>query len=334
MLSMSDHAVAIVFVGALFVPVLFWRVRPAPVVMLVVIGTMIERFSDPSPDALTAKVPLFRSFQEVYGISGGIITPVELLIVMALVIWLARGVAERHVQFRASPLGVGVMVLFCIALAMEAFGIAKGGVFNISLWEVRPFIYLAAAYLLASQLVGGRATLEAILWGMVIGTGLKGIEGAERVITLANVVPKPESILEHDESFFFSCFIALTVALWIFGKRGWLRRVATLFLPLVITADLANNRRAAWVMLPAMLLALSIVAYVRTPKRRKLIGWIVGVLLALGSGYVAVFRHSESLYAEPARAVWSQFQPDPRDANSNLSRQLENQNLAIDIRAP
>jgi hypothetical protein len=331
-LSAGDHAVAIVFVFALLVPVLFWKVRESPVIVLVIAATSIERFADPSPDAITAKVPLFRSFAEVYGISGAIVTPIELVIIVALLIWLARGVAERHIQFRASPLGVGIMVLLGMALAMEAFGLGKGGIFNISLWELRPFIYVSVAYLLASQLVGGRATLEAILWGMVIGTGLKGLEGTERVITLANVVPRPEAILEHDESFFFSCFIALTVALWLFGKRGWLRRVATLFLPLVITADLGNNRRAAWVMLPAMLLALAIVTYIRTPNHRKLIAWIVGVLLTLGIGYVLAFRHSESLYAEPARAVWSQWQPDPRDANSNLYRQLENANLAIDIR--
>jgi O-Antigen ligase len=331
-LAAADHAFAVAFVGALLVPVLFWRVPAAPVVMFTIIGTSIERFSDPSPDAITAKVPLFRSFAEVYGISGAIVTPVELLIVMALLIWLARSVSERNIRFRASPLGVGIAVVFSMAIAMELFGLSRGGIFNISLWELRPFLYVSITYLLASQLVGRREALEAILWGMVIGTGLKGIEGTERVFTLANAVPRPEAILEHDESFFFSIFIAITVALWLFGKRGWLRRVATLFLPLVLMADLGNNRRAAWVMLPAMLLALAIITYVRTPHRRKLIAWVVGVLLVLGIGYVLVFRNSTALIAEPAHAVWSQFQPDPRDSNSNLYRQLENANLAIDIK--
>src|SRR5262249_14300596 len=151
-------------------------------------------------------------------------------------------------------------------------GLARGGVFNISLWELRPFLYVAVTYLLASQLIGRRAALEAVLWGMVIGTGLKGVLGTERVITLGQGVPRPEAILEHDESFFFSCSIALTAALWLFGKRGNLRRVTTVLLPFVVTADLGNNRRAAWVMLPAMLLALALVAYVRSPARRPAIG--------------------------------------------------------------
>ena len=391
-LSASGHGFLIAFVFALLVPVLFWRVRASPAVLFVVVGTSIERFSDTGADAITAKVHLFQSFQEAYGVPGGIITPVELLLILALLVWLARGVSERHIRLRASPLGVGVTVVFGMAVAMELFGLSRGGVFNISLWELRPFVYLAAAYLLASQLVapgesprppaglgdrsvrrgarrtssrihecappcatpsfasaadatgmvtdfrrsplvGQRGALDAILWGMVIGTGLKGLEGTERVITTASVFPKPEAILEHDESFFFSCFIGLTVALWLFGKRGNLRRLATAFLPLVVVADLGNNRRAAWVMLPAMLLALGIVAYVRTPPRRKVIASVMGVLVVLSTGYVLAFRNSTGLEAEPAHAMWSQFQPDPRDSNSNLYRQLENANLAIDIRA-
>jgi hypothetical protein len=332
-LSASDHGFAVAFVLGLFVPVLFWRVPTAPVVVFTVIATSIERFADTGADAITAKIPLFRSPQELYGLSGLIVTPVEMLLLLAVLIWFARGIADRRIRLRASPLGIGVMVVVAFALAMELFGLARGGVFNISLWELRPFLYLGATYLLASQLVGRREALEAILWGIVIGTGLKGLEGTERVITLANVFPKPEAILEHDESFFFSVYIALTVALWIFGKRGWLRRTATLMLPLVIVADLGNNRRAAWVMLPAMLLAVSIIAYVRTPERRRTIATVVGVLLAFSAAYVAAFHNSSSLEGEPARAVWSQFQPDPRDANSNLYRQLENANLAIDIRA-
>ena len=332
MLTAGGHGFAIVFAAGILVPVLFWRVPASPVVMFVIVGTSIERFADPGQDNLTAKIPLFRSFAEVYHLSGVIVTPIELLIVLALMVWLARGISERRVRLRPSLLGVGVMVVFGMAVAMELLGLARGGVFNISLWELRPFLYVAVTYLLASQLIGRRAALEAVLWGMVIGTGLKGVLGTERVITLGQGVPRPEAILEHDESFFFSCYIALTAALWLFGKRGNLRRVATVLLPFVVTADLGNNRRAAWVMLPAMLLALALVAYVRSPARRRVIGSVVGVLLVLGTGYVLVFRSSTSLVAEPAHAIWSQFQPDPRDQASNLYRQLENANLAIDIR--
>ncbi|HYW23596.1 MAG TPA: hypothetical protein VE953_05490 [Terriglobales bacterium] len=332
-LSESGHGFAILAVGALLVPVLFWNVPPSPVILCVISATLIERFPDAGADAITAKIPLFRSLQDTIGLSGVTFTPYELLLMVALLVWLAKGVADRRIRLRASPLGVAVMVVVGIAIAMVLFGLARGGVFNISLWELRPFLYIAVTYLLASQLISKRAAIEAILWGIVIGTGLKGLEGAERVFTV--VVPaasRPDSILEHDESVFFSIFIVLTVLLWVYGKRGWLRRVATFLLPFVFIADFGNNRRAAWVMLPAMLIAVAVIAYVRMPERRKTIAWVVGILVTLSTAYVLVYRNSTSLEGEPAHAVWSQFQPDPRDANSNLYRQLENANLSIDIK--
>jgi O-antigen ligase len=39
------------------------------------------------------------------------------------------------------------------------------------------------------------------------------------------------------------------------------------------------------------------------------------------------------MFARPAHAIWSNFRPDPRDASSNLYRQLENLNLGLDIRS-
>jgi hypothetical protein len=334
MLSMSGHGFAVLAVAGLLVPVLFWKVPPSPVILCVLSATLIERFPDAGADAFTSKVPLFRSLQDTVGLSGASFTPYELLLIVALVVWLARGVADRRIRLRASPLGMAVMALLGISIAMELFGLARGGVFNISLWELRPFLYIGITYLLASQLISKRAALEAILWGIVIGTGLKGLEGTERVITV--VLPaavRPDSILEHDESVFFSVFIVLTVLLWIYGKRGWLRRVATFLLPFVCIADFGNNRRAAWVMLPAMLIAVAVIAYVRMPERRKTIAWVVGVLLSITTAYVLVYHNSTSLEGEPAHAVWSQFQPDPRDYNSNLYRQIEDTNLALDIKA-
>ena len=332
-LTVGGHGFAIVLLASLFVPILFWKVPVSPIVLFVLGATCIARFPDPSTDDLLARIPLWRSLAQDYGISGVILFPIEMLLGLALVVWLARGVSQRRVNLRASQLGVGISLVLALAVVAELLGLAKGGVFNISLWEFRPFVYLAVTYLLASQLVTERRELDAVLWGMVIGTGIMGLLGTERVITLANVYPKPEAILEHDESFFFSCFIILTLCLWLFRKRGRLRWAATALLPFVVTADLGNNRRAAWVILPAALIALGVVLYVRTPTRRKLIAWIMGVLLVVCGAYVSVFRNSTSLVAEPAHAVWSQFQPDPRDASSNLYRVLENQNLAIDIKA-
>src|SRR5262249_62346196 len=105
-----------------------------PVVMFVIVGTSVERFADPGQDNLTAKIPLFRSFAEVYHLSGVIVTPIELLIVLALLVWLARGISERRVRLRPSLLGVGVMVVFGMAVAIEVVGVGRGGLLDTSRW--------------------------------------------------------------------------------------------------------------------------------------------------------------------------------------------------------
>ena len=332
MLVLGGLGFATVWFAVVLVPLLFWRVPASPVILLVIAATNIERLGDNRPDAITAKIPVFRSLQESYEISGAIVTPIEILIVLALLVWVAKAISDRRLTFKLSPLAITVAAFFMIVLSEEFFGLARGAIFNISLWELRPFLYLGAAFLLASQLVSTTATLDAILWGIVIGTGLKGIFGTERVITLANVVPPPEAILEHDESFFFSLFIALTICLWVLGRRGKLRLIATLLLPFVVTADLGNHRRAAWAILPAILIALWLIVYQRMPERRKQVGIVGGVVLLLASGYVAVFSHSDSLLGEPASAILSEFTPNTRDFRSNQYRILENQNLALDIR--
>ena len=332
MLILGGHPFAIFFFAAVLMPLLFWRVPASPVIFLVAAATSIERFAEDFPDAITSRIPLFRSLQDSFGISGAIMSPIELILVLALFIWVARAVSERRLGLRPSPLGAAVASVLLIAVLEELYGLSRGGVFNISLWELRPFLYLAVAYLLASQLLTKTRELDAILWGIVIGTGLKGVLGTERVISLANVVPHPQAILEHEESFFFSIFILLTVAMWVLGRRGKLRLVATLLLPFVVVADLGNDRRTAWVILPAIFIALGVIVYQRMPARRKVVGIVGAVTMVVASGYVAAFRNSTSLLAQPANAVWSQISPNARDSSSDLYRVLENQNLALDIR--
>lgn len=333
MLVIGGHPLEALFAIGLMAPLLFWWVRSASVILLVLAATGFMRFFDPGADAVTAKVPLFRSFSETYGVSGAIVLPIEMLIAVALLVWIAKAIASRRVAARPTQLGVAVATFVVVALLAEVLGLARSGVFNISLWELRPFLYVGLTYVLASQSLTTLRSLGAVLWAMVIGTGTMAILGAERTITTFHVYPRPAAVLEHDEAFFFGCFVLLTVALWVYSQRGWLRRVATAFLPLVVIADFGNNRRSAWAILPAILLALAVIAYTCMPQRRKRIAWVAAVLLLLGTGYVFAFRFSSSLIGEPAHAIWSQFRPDERDFQSNLYRQLENLNLGLDIRS-
>jgi hypothetical protein len=147
-----------------------------------------------------------------------------------------------------------------------------------------------------------------------------------------NTYPVPESILGHEEAVFFSLFMLLTAGLWMFGIRGRLRMVATILLPFVIVADLANQRRTAWVIMGFGALLLLATVWLRCPERRRLtlvIALLGGISLA---GYLPLFWSKSGTIAQPARALRSAFDPSARDDDSDQYRLIETLDLGIDIR--
>jgi hypothetical protein len=171
-----------------------------------------------------------------------------------------------------------------------------------------------------------------VIWAFVIGTGLKAAQGIYVFIQVRNWQPRPEAVLGHEEAFTFGVFIILVGALWLFRVDGRLRKTATWLLPLVIAADLANNRRAAWLLLGGGLLTLAVIGYCVLPSRRRALNRTALVLLASSAVYLPVYWNKTGGLAQPARAIHSQISPDARDAASNLYRLQENANLKYNVR--
>jgi hypothetical protein len=145
--------------------------------------------------------------------------------------------------------------------------------------------------------------------------------------------PRPEAVLGHEESFFFAILIFLVLALWLWNVEGRLRTVATALLPLVSLADIANNRRAAWLVLGGGLIAMIAVAFRALPERRHLLRRGIVAALVVSVVYFPAYWNKGGGLAQPARAAHSMIAPDPRDALSDLYRVQENANLKENIRA-
>src|SRR5262249_55786642 len=149
---------------------------------------------------------------------------------------------------------------------------SRGAHLKYDLWEVRSWIYLSVAFLFAAAFLKTRRAFDAVLWTMVIGSGFKGIQGTFIFFAWARSMdPRPEAILGHEEAFFFGVFITITAGLWLYGKRGPLRTVATSLLPFVVIADLANARRTAWFILAMSILTMFVIALKTLPHRRKFV---------------------------------------------------------------
>jgi hypothetical protein len=332
-LSLSGRTLTLIGLGLVLLPLGLRTSPTAAVVILLVAAIVIEQISYTFSLGIgTDEIFYFTSLSDGVGLSGVLITPLELTLAMILAIWLIQGIASHRLRFRKSQLMAAFAVLLIIILIAAVRGLIQGANLRTVLSELRPWAYLGACYLIASQLLRGRKAVQAVLWTFILGVGIKGLQGTYKFVTTLNVYPRPDFIFSHEEAVFLTLFLLLTAGLWIFGEGGWLRRVATALLPAVLVADLANSRRTAWVIFPASFIVMLVVAWIRLPERRRLIKRLIVVLACGTVVYLPLAWQSSAVWAQPARAVRSIVAPDERDRQSNDYRRYENANLMADIK--
>lgn len=332
----STHSFLAIGLVLIPLPLLLWRWPDAGVVALVGVAALVEQFPIPIstlPGTIgTDQILFFSSFNESELIGGVMLSPLDLTIMALVPVWLVTAARDHRLAFPRSQLAIGFGV-FAVVVAMALInGHQHGGDAREALRELRPWVYLIALYFLGSQLLTRARAIESIWWALILGIGIKGIQGAYRFVSLVDVNPKPDYLLNHEEAVFFGMYTLLTAALWIFGKRGALRTVATALLPMVVFANVANNRRTSWLILLGGLIPLLVIAWLRLPQQRRRIRTGVIALAAVSVVYLPLFWNNTGLAGEPARAIRSIGSPDQRDLLSNQYRGYENANLMADIR--
>jgi hypothetical protein len=332
----TQDAVAVALVVAL--PIVWWRAPAIGVITLLGCSAVIEQFGytiygKPGLDAFTDKIPFFASLQGGFNLSGLVFSPADLSVVLLLLVWITRGVTQHTLRLPRSQVAamMGLMVLLAVIALLRGIGLG-GNDARAALWEIRPWVYMGATYLFASQFLTTRRACRAALWTFVIGSGFKALQGVYIWVETRGISPAPQAILAHEESFFFGLFVILTAALWIFRQRGALRITATALLPLVLLADLGNSRRDAILILGAGVVVLLVLAYAALPERRPMLRRIVAVTLLASAVYLPLEWNSTSTLAEPARAVQSVIAPDARDQASNQYRLEEDANIGDNIK--
>ncbi len=319
--------------------VALWK-RPelSPIVVLVAALT-IEQFPfttgqpgatpgmAPTPSNYTDRLPLF------HGLGGGLhVSPADLLLLALLAIWVLKRETAATTSVPRSATTYAVAAVVLATFVGLAVGQAHGGELRTALTEVRPYIYLAIAYLVATVFTTRLSVLHTAMWALVLGSGFKAAQALQSFLGVRNQIPRPDFIVGHEEALFFSLFILLTACLWIFRVPGPLRTTATALLPLVLMADLVNSRRAAWLILGGELIALSIVTMVALPARRRFMGKVLAVVVLISAVYFPAYWNHTGALAGPARAVKSAVAPNTRDESSDRYRIQENENLRLNIR--
>lgn len=331
-LALANHAPMILAVLLCLLPIISWRAPGAGIVLMTVAALLFEQFPLGIADRLTESVPLFKSLSASAGLGGLYINPFEVMMATIIVTWIAKDTVEGRLFLPRGQLAVAVCLLALTIIIAEVHGLAAGGDYKISLWEVRPWLYLALIYLLATQLITRRSLLHGVLWTIVVTGGLKAVQAIYRYIVTRDVIPKPETLLEHEQAVFFGVFLALTLLLWLFRVRGRLRTVATALTPLVLYANMVNQRRTAWIILGAGIALALVLTWNRAVEQRRAVSIAAVVITVVLGAYLPLFWNSSGALAQPAQAVKSAVSPDPRDQSSDLYRIYENINLGLEIR--
>lgn len=334
----SGHSSLVFGLAALLLVRVLWRYPAASPIVLLAAALTVEQFAfgGPQPGAtgpgitpsdFTDRIPLFHGVAENIHVS-----PIDLLILTLVAFWLAKRGTAATASIRRSPVTACVVALLAAAAVGVLVGQAHGGSLRTAAMEVRPYVYLGVAFLVASTFTTRRWVIRAALWAFVLGSGLKAVQAMHSFLQVRHQAVRPDFIVGHEEALFFALFILLTLSLWLFDIPGRLRTIATALLPLVILADLVNSRRTAWLILGAALIVLTVVALVALPYRRRFLTRVLILVAVFSVVYFPAYWNHTGALAGPARAVHSAVAPNPRDESSDLYRQQENANLKLNIK--
>lgn len=290
-------------------------------------------------DALLERIPFFANVNtivQVYGHADFKAIPfnlMEVFLVVAGAVSFFRGVVAKELSLRVGPLFFPIFGYFCFVVIGWINGMMTDGDFKISLMEVRPQSYLLLAYLMAVNVLRDRRDIDRIFWLAAVCIGIKGVLYTfRRYVTMAGVPLPDQGVGSHDEAFLFAAYIVLAGIVTLVGFKKNLIVFMWCLMPFVILGDLATNRRAG---MGALLLAIPLLLLTverAVPKYRtriRILGAVAGISFAL---YYPAYKNSTSTLAQPAHAVSSMFDPNPRDASSNAYRDAENADLVATIR--
>lgn len=324
------------FAGLLLASAIVVATPPAWCFAFYVFAAMLfEQFYIVGLDApVTLQVPAFLNLNLSLGIPGGVVNPVEIMLALMALSWALKMVATRCRDLQAVPhLWAGLLFLGALAF-YTAFGLARGGDFKTALWEIRAPYYLCLTYILGSQLIRTRKQVLLVVWALVLGVAIKGMQGMWRYfVTLGGDLDGIPAITGHEDAgFMVTIFVLLAALILLKGPRSliWFNLIT---LPSTFFTFLLAQRRVAYGALAFG--AFILFFYLPRPTKRMVLTRIAPPLLVLMGAYTGAFWNSYSGAAMPVRQVKSIFMADEsgEEDRSNLYREIEKYNLVHTIRS-
>jgi hypothetical protein len=251
----------------------------------------------------------------------------DVLIVLLLLLVGARAVMRRPARGEGWPAQANALILalavsFATVVWLEAWGLARGGDFKNSLWQVRQLLWLPVLTALFACALRSRRDFLAVARIIVAAACVKVALGAYFVFAVMR--PRgvhPLHATTHDDTVLFVAAIAICVAAWAHRpSRGHLALNA-LVVPWILLGLQINQRRIAYVSLACALFVVYVLLH--GPVKRVLTrgALLVAPLFVM---YLLVGQHRPYGVFAPAAKIMSVIRQN--DASSS-TRDIENYNL-------
>src|SRR6266536_1293745 len=311
-------------IAILVLAAVIWKPRVGLFVML----ALVLMFEVGSPDPLMLPGRYFHyGLQSSLGVSGFIASPLELLMLLVLVVWLVPGMIRGGLNYRGGDLGWPIGLFFVAILVGILRGAAGGGDTYIAFWEARSLLYFGVCYLLSANLIRTRRDVAVLVGIFLFASGAYAIEGAYRDLVLirTGIIDVPQEFSYSHEVVIFLSVLVLQMLIQLTVKAPlWLRVSGLLLAPIGFYTLLATHRRAGYIALALAFVIMAIPWMVRHRKALLLI-FLPGIIAM--AVYLPLFWSNTGVLGQPARAVRSLYEPDERDASSNDYRDLEKINV-------
>ena len=319
-------------VAALLMTAAAWVVKPIVgmhmTVLFTLFGDSVTMAWFPFTKNLSSKESL------LYVADEFTVSPLELILVFAVVCWLVRHFARHDHPVVFGPLFRPLLVFTGFVGFGFMYGVARGGDLRVAVFESRGLMYLAIVYFLVSNTCHTAKQYRAMLWTAMVGVLGQSIMS---LIYLAQLSPSArkdlEALGEHGASVSIDALIVFTIATLTFvGASRASRLVLLAMLVPVGYSYLVAQRRAAIIGLGLGLVALFVVLFWR---QRRTFWRLAPVVLIAVVGYLGAFWNSAGTAGFPAQAIKTVISPgsvSETDQSSDIYRQIENADLSATIR--
>jgi hypothetical protein len=271
------------------------------------------------------------SLQQDAGASGFILIPMEVLLLLTAFAVIARELVSgyRRSGLRGGDIGRPMLWLFVLLILGVFRGLVQEGIFNFAFWESRFLFWMVLLYVITVNTVRTKGHIRMLMTIIFLCVTFSAIEGAWRksaLIDTGMLGTIQETFYPHEDVIVWGLLIMLAFARLAFGGMKWQVILGPFAMVIAGYTMLASERRAGYIAVIVAFLAFALVLYF---ARRKAFYYLAVPILIGTAIYMPLFWNNTSMLGQPARAVRSLRDPDPRDAASNMSRDLE----AINVRA-